>query len=95
YKESKLKKSIKERNGVFEQGYFEVIDISPDCSITIKKKPKGRYAKILLDDDLVLHLKKGDILQLKITRRLFFTYWEIEEIKSCYLKEATKYLLGC
>ncbi|NLJ88044.1 MAG: hypothetical protein GX327_04580 [Epulopiscium sp.] len=94
YKESKLKKSIKERNGVFEQGYFEVIDISPDCSITIKKKPKGRYAKILLDDDLVLHLKKGDILQLKITRRLFFTYWEIEEIKSCYLKEATKYLLG-
>jgi len=94
YKENKLRKSLKERNGVYEQGYFEVVDISPDCSITIKKKPKGRYAKLLLDDDLVFYLKKGDILQLKITRRLFFTYWEIEEIKSCYLKEAKKYLLG-
>lgn len=93
YKENKIKKNIKEKNGVFEQGYFEVIDISPDCSITIKKKPTGRYAKILLDEDIVLYLKKGDILQLKLTRRLFFTYWEIEDIKSCYLKEAKKYLL--
>jgi len=71
YKENKLRKSLKERNGVYEQGYFEVVDISPDCSITIKKKPKGRYAKLLLDDDLVFYLKKGDILQLKITRRFF------------------------
>ncbi|NLK20864.1 MAG: hypothetical protein GX308_01990 [Epulopiscium sp.] len=92
YRQNKYKKSMKEKNGVFEQGYFEVIDIFPDCSITIKKKPTGRYAKVLLDESLVPYLRKGDILHLKMTRRLFFTYWEIEDIKTCYLKEAQKYL---
>lgn len=92
YKQNKIKKTSKEKSGVFEQGYFEVIDIAADCSITIKKKPTGRYAKVLLDDNLVPYLRKGDILHLKLTRKLFFTYWEIEDIKTCYLKEAQKYL---
>lgn len=92
YKQNKMKKNVKEKSGVFEQGYFEVIDIFPDCSITIKKKPTGRYAKVLLDDNLVPYLRRGDILHLKMKRKLFFTYWEIEDIKTCYLKEAQKYL---
>ncbi|WP_341876149.1 hypothetical protein [Defluviitalea saccharophila] len=92
YKENKIKKYTKDKSGVFEQGYFEVLDIAPDCSITIKKKPSGRYAKVLLDDNLIPYLRKGDILHLRMTRKLFFTYWEIEDIKTCYLKEAQKYL---
>ena len=92
YKENKIKKHTKDKSGVFEQGYFEVLDIAPDCSITIKKKPSGRYAKVLLDDNLIPYLRKGDILHLRMTRKLFFTYWEIEDIKTCYLKEALEYL---
>ncbi|WP_058485904.1 hypothetical protein [Defluviitalea phaphyphila] len=91
YKENKIKKKSK-NNRIFEQGYFEVIDIFPDCSVTIKKKPAGRYAKVLLNDDLISYLRKGDILHLKMTRKIFFSYWEIEDIKTCYLKEAQKYL---
>lgn len=92
YKETKIKKNTKDKSGVFEQGYFEVLDIAPDCSITIKKKPSGRYAKVLLDDNLIPYLRKGDILHLRMTRKLFFSYWEIEDIKTCYLKEALEYL---
>ncbi|HHW67504.1 MAG: hypothetical protein PWP07_151 [Epulopiscium sp.] len=92
YKENKIKKYTKDKSGIFEQGYFEVLDIAPDCSVTIKKKPAGRYAKVLLDENLIPYLRKGDILHLRMTRKLFFAYWEIEDIKTCYLKEAQEYL---
>ena len=50
-----------------------------------------RYVKIL-DPSIRQLLRKGDLLHMRLRRKLFFTCWDMEEIKSCYLPQAQEYL---
>lgn len=94
YKKYKVRKSIKEKQGIYEQGLFEVIDIDFDNTIVLRKLPKGRCVRIILEDSLVIYMRKGDILHLRIKRKQFFSCWEVEDLKNCYLSNAGQYLMN-
>ncbi len=93
YKKHKAKTLVKESRDIFEQGLFEVIEIAPNNAVILKKKQGyGLYAKVMLDDTLIQYLRNHDILHVRMRRKLFFTCWDIEEVKSCYLPKAQKYM---
>lgn len=92
YKDYKKKKVAKEKNGVYQQGLFEVVEIDYDNTVVFRKIPKGNCVRIILTKNLILYMKKGDILQLRIKQKQFFSLWEIEDLRSCYLPEAGRYL---
>lgn len=93
YKQYRIKSSTKEAKEIFEQGYFEVMEITPSNAVILKKRQGyGLYAKVILDDTVIQHLRNRDILYVRMKRKLFFTCWDIEEVKSCYLPKAQKYI---
>lgn len=94
YKLYKSRKKPREKNGVYQQGLFEVIEIDYDNTVILRKIPRGSCARVILTKNLILHIKKGDLLQLRIKQKQFFTLWEIEELKNCYLPEAGPYLIN-
>lgn len=92
YKQYKSRKVIKEKNGVYQQGLFKVIEIDYDNTVVFRKLPKGNCVRIILTKGLILYMKKGDILQLRIKQKKFFALWEIEDLRNYYLAEAGQYL---
>lgn len=92
YKNYKSRKEIKDKNGVYQQGLFEVIEIDYDNTVVFRKIPRGNCVRVVLTKDLILHMKKGDFLQLRIKQKQFFALWEIESLKNCFVSEAGPYL---
>lgn len=92
YKYYKARKGPKQKQGVYQQGLFEVVEIDYDSTVVVRKLPKGSCARIILTDSLVSYMKKGDILHLYIKQKQFFSLWELEGFKNCYLPKASQYL---
>lgn len=92
YKDYKIRKGVKENRGVYQQGLFEVIEIDYDNTIIIRKLPQGGYVRVMLSDILVVYIKKGDILHLRIKQKQYFSCWEVIDFKNCYLPNAEQYL---
>lgn len=94
YKAYREKKDIEGKGRFYEQGLFEVVDIDYDNTVVLRKLTQGCYVRILLEDSLIIYIRKGDILHLKIRRKHFFSCWEVQELKSCYLSRAQQYLIN-
>ena len=94
YKIYKAKKHRKEKGGMYEQGLFEVLEIDYDHTVVLRKLSQQCYVRIILEDDLIIYIRKGDILHLRIKRKQFFSYWEIQELKGCYLSIAQQYIIN-
>jgi len=93
YKKLQARKKERRQGMIFEQGYFEMIDVVDQYGVILKKKwSPERYVKILVDPSIRQLLRKGDLLHMRLRRKLFFTCWDMEEIKSCYLPQAQEYL---
>lgn len=92
YKSYKARKQKQEKNGVYQQGLFEVMEIDYDNTVVFRKLPKGNRVRIVLTRKLITYLKAGDILHARIKQRQFFTLWEVEDLKNCYLPQAGQYL---
>mgnify|MGYP000933135817 FL=1 len=92
YKKQQARKKDSTQGMIFEQGYFEVIDKVDQYGIILRKKwSQERYIKILIDSSIRQQFRKQDILHMRLRRKLFFTTWEIEEIRGCYLPQAQRY----
>ena len=92
YKKQQNKKRYNDPGMVFEQGYFEIVDKVEEYGLILKKYwSQERYIKILMDSSIQQHFRKQDILHMRLRRKLFFTSWEIEEIRGYYLPQAQPY----
>ncbi|HHX62707.1 MAG TPA: hypothetical protein GX707_18630 [Epulopiscium sp.] len=92
YRHYKTRKATNLKHGVYQQGLFEVMEIDYDNTVVFRRLPRGNCVRVMLTDSLVTYMKKGDILHLRIKQKQFFSFWEIEEIKNCYLSKASQYL---
>lgn len=78
---------------VLEQGYYEVIDIFGNNVVILKKiLNKEMYLKLMVNRNIIANIKTGDIINMRVSRKLFFSTWDIEDVKGCYLKQAKQYL---
>lgn len=92
YKKSKMKKE-ESHNIIMDQGYYETLEILSNNSIILKKKfSNDQYIKLYVNSEIVQRIRKKDIIQMRINRKLFISYWEIDEVKACYLPEAVKFI---
>lgn len=93
YKIYKYQQDNMEHAPIMEQGYFQILEIFGNHSVILKKK-KGKelYIKIILNENLVQTLRTYDIIHMRIKRKLFFTCWDIDDVKSIFLPEANQFL---
>ena len=92
YKKSKTKKE-ETHNIVMDQGYYETLEILSNDSIILKKKfSNDQYIKLYVNNEIVQRIRKKDIIQMRINRKLFISYWEIDEVKACYLPQAAEFI---
>ncbi|MGL6173786.1 MAG: hypothetical protein ACRC1P_04175 [Cellulosilyticaceae bacterium] len=91
YKEYKQKKKKRDSMSMYENGNFIVDEINKDGYISLNKIGSKRYFKVLFRPSLLSNFKVGDILHITLRKRIFFVYWEIEEIKGYYLSNALRY----
>ncbi len=91
YKQYKSHRQNKQNQGAYQQGLFEVMEIDYDRTVVFRKIPRGNPVRIVLADYLIAYIRKGDILHLRIKQKQFFSLWEVEWIKSCYLPKAGRY----
>lgn len=94
YKTYKTRKCTKEKQGVYQQGLFEVMEIDYDDTVIFRKLPKGKFVRVIMPEYIASYMKKGDILHLKIKQKQFFSCWEIDDFKNCYLANASQYLIN-
>lgn len=92
YKEYKQKKKKKDNMSMYENGNFRVDEVNKDGYISLNKIGSKRYFKVLFRPSLLINFKVGDILHITLRKKIFFVYWEIEEIKGYYLSSALVYL---
>lgn len=93
YRRERLLEKYAEKAPIMEQGYFQVLETFGSGVIIFKKLFSAEmYVKIHLGTECVPYIRKYDILHMRISRRLFFTTWNIDEVRSCYLKQAEIYL---
>ena len=74
----------------YEQAIFEVTECKEGGQIVLNKLGQSKQYKLLLEYPAYKYIRKGDIIHAIIKRRLFYVYWEIEEIKAYYLPEAVE-----
>lgn len=84
YKLNKSKKSNTSKKEVYDHGYFEVIDKYGKNIILKKVNTSNNYFKIKLDNGIVGDMKYHDIINMRIKRRLFYTTWDIIDIKEYF-----------
>ncbi|MHC1749105.1 MAG: hypothetical protein AB9856_12425 [Cellulosilyticaceae bacterium] len=87
-------KRAKKKEGMctYEQGVFQIQEICLDGYITLKKIDRNVECKVLVEPSVIKHIKKGDVLHARLKRKVFFIYWEIDEIFHYYLDQAINYL---
>jgi len=92
YKRSKTKKE-ETHNIIMDQGYYEVLEILSNNSLILKKKfNNDQYIKLYVNKKIIQRIRKRDIIQMRINRKLFISHWEIDEVKACYLPQAGKFI---
>lgn len=92
YKNKRKRESSVERSNAFIQAFFNVRECKEGGLIILSKMNSDKTYKILLEYPTYKYLKQGDIIHAVIRRKLFYVYWEIEELKGYYLQQATKFL---
>ena len=91
YREKK-KSSCNENATTYEQALFEVQECKEGGQIILNKLNQNKSYKLLLEYPAYKYMRKGDIIHAIIKRRLFYVYWEIEEVKAYYLPDAVQLL---
>jgi len=76
----------------YEQAVFKVEECKEGGQVVLVKLYQDKQYKLLLDFPTCKYFKKGDLIHAIIKRKLFYVYWELQEIKSYYLPEALAYL---
>lgn len=92
YRNKKKKTNYGEIATTYEQSLFEVQECKEGGQIILSKLTQNKQYKLLLEYPVYKYLKKGDILHAVIKRKLFYVYWELEEIKAYYLPQAINLL---
>lgn len=92
YRQKKNKGGYQEIATTYEQAIFKVTECKEGGQITLMKPRQNKEYKLLLEYPIYKDLKPGDLIHATIKRKLFYVYWELEEIKSYYLPEAIVFL---
>ena len=92
YRYKKEKKSYGEIATTYEQALFEVQECKEGGQVILNKIGQTKQYKLLLEYPAYKYLRKGDILHVTLKRKLFYVYWELEEIKAYYLPQALELL---
>lgn len=92
YKEHKEKKERRDSMCVYEQGVFKIDEINKEGYIGLMKLNGTKYCKVLCRPNLLYHFKENDLLHVSLRKKIFFVYWEIDDIKVYYPSCATQYL---
>lgn len=94
YKDYKIRKNAKERQGIYQQGLFQVMEIEYDNTILLQKTPSRACVRTILPGSLVIQMRPGDILHLRLKKKQFYSFWEVVDFKNCYLPDASQYLIN-
>lgn len=92
YRQRKNKGGYQELATTYEQAIFKVVECKEGGQVTLTKSRQNKEYKLLLEYPIYKDLKPGDLIHATIKRKLFYVYWELEEIKSYYLPEAIVFL---
>lgn len=92
YRCKKAKGNYSEIATTYEQALFEVQECKEGGQVILSKIGQTKQYKLLLEYPAYKYLRKGDILHITIKRKLFYVYWELEEIKAYYLPQAIELL---
>lgn len=93
YRRERLLEKYSEKAPIMEQGYFQVLETFGSGVVIFKKLFSSEmYVKIHLGRECIPYIRRYDIVHMRISRRLFFTTWNIEQVRSCYLKQCEEYL---
>lgn len=93
YRKEKILEKYNEKAPIMEQGYFQVMELFGSGVVIFKKLfSTDMYIKIHLGRNIMPFIKKYDIVHMRISRRLFFTTWSLESVKSCFHKDAEEFL---
>lgn len=92
YKDKKKKNSYNEVATTYEQALFEVKECKEGGQIILSKVSQDKQYKLLLEYPAYKYLKKGDLIHATIKRRIFYVYWELEEVNTYYLPQAAQLL---
>lgn len=90
YANKKLKR--KEEMCTYEQGLFKIEEVCLEGYIEVQGIEKNVMCKVLIEPSVIKHLKKGDVLHARLKRKVFFIYWEMDEVFHYYLDQAINYL---
>lgn len=92
YRNKKKKSAKGEIATTYEQALFEVTECKEGGQVIFNKISQNKPYKLLLEYPAYKYLKKGDIIHAIIKRKLFYVYWELEEVKAYYLPQAMQLL---
>lgn len=93
YKEKKKKNNYTDIATTYEQAVFEVQECKEGGQVILNKLGQSKPYKLLLEYPTYKYLRVGDILHAVIKRKLFYVYWEVEELKFYYLPQAQEFLV--
>lgn len=88
YRAKKKKSGYSEIATTYEQALFEVQECKEGGQVVLCKLSQNKQYKLLLEYPAYKYLRKGDIIHAIIKRRLFYVYWELEELRAYYLPQA-------
>ena len=91
YRERKKKGTCNDIATTYEQAVFTIEECKEGGQVVLNKGNNGKQYKLLLEYPAYKYLRKGDILHATIKRRLFYVYWELEEVKAYYLPGAAEF----
>ncbi len=91
YRSKRKKESLAELATTYEQALFEVKECKEGGQIILTKRGQAKQYKLLLEYPIYKYFRQGDFIQGIIKRKLFYVYWEIEELKSYYPHQAKAY----
>lgn len=92
YRSKKARGNYSDIATTYEQAIFEVQVCKQGGQVILNKLGQVKQYKLLLEYPTYKYLRKGDILHIVIKRKLFYVYWELEEIKAYYLPQAVDFL---
>ena len=93
YKEKKKKNSYTDLATTYEQAIFKVQECKEGGQVILTKLGQDKPYKLLLEYPVYKYLKVGDMMHAVIKRKLFYVYWEVEELKFYYLPQAQEFFV--
>lgn len=93
YRKEKILDKYQDKSPIMEQGYFQVLEVFGSGIIIFKKLYGAEmFIKLHVGRDAIPYIRKNDIFHMRISRRLFFTTWNLDTVRSCYHNDALEYL---